>query len=97
MLTETIAVCATPAMMSGSHGLMSLLIPLNQLPELVVSSLIFSGIGIVLFALAYIVIVKASPFSIRKEIEEDQNVALAIVIASVILGIALIVSAAIQG
>lgn len=97
MLTETIAVCTTPAMLSGSHALMSLLIPLNQLPELVVSSLIFSGIGIVLFALAYIVIVKASPFSIRKEIEEDQNVALAIVIASVILGIAIIVAAAIQG
>ncbi len=97
MLTETIAICATYATISESPSFAGLLIPLNQLPELVVSSLIFSGIGIVLFALAYIVIVKASPFSIRKEIEEDQNVALAIVIASVILGIALIVSAAIQG
>ena len=74
-----------------------LLVPFTQLPELVVSSLVFSGIGIVLFALAYLIIVKASPFSIRKEIEHDQNVALAIVIASVILGIAIILAAAVSG
>jgi putative membrane protein len=78
-------------------ALIGFLVPFNQLPELVVSSLIFSGIGIVLFALAYLIIVKASPFSIRKEIEQDQNVALAIVIASVILGIAIILAAAVSG
>jgi uncharacterized membrane protein YjfL (UPF0719 family) len=49
------------------------------------------------FALAFVVIAKASPFSVRKEIEEDQNVALAIVIAAVILGSALIIAAAING
>ena len=35
--------------------------------------------------------------SIRKEIEEDQNMALGIIIASIIIGIALIVSAAVHG
>ena len=54
-------------------------------------------IGLVFFAIAFIIIVKASPFSIRKELEDDQNTALAIVIASVIIGIALIVAAAIHG
>jgi hypothetical protein len=34
---------------------------------------------------------------VRKEIEEDQNTALAIVIGSVILGIAIIIGMAIQG
>lgn len=62
-----------------------------------VSALAFSGLGIALFALAFWIIVKVTPFSLRKEIEEDQNTALAIIIAAVILGIALIVSAAIQG
>ena len=38
----------------------------------------------------------AAPFSVRKEIEDDQNVALAIVIASVILGSALIIAAAVH-
>jgi uncharacterized membrane protein YjfL (UPF0719 family) len=62
-----------------------------------VSTLIYSVLGIGLFALAFFIIVKVTPFSIRKEIEEDQNTSLAILIASVILGIALIVSAAIHG
>ncbi|MDB4942118.1 MAG: uncharacterized protein JWP97_1652 [Labilithrix sp.] len=61
------------------------------------SALAFSALGIVLFALAFFIIVKVTPFSLRKEIEEDQNTALAIIIASVILGIALIVSSAIHG
>jgi hypothetical protein len=38
-----------------------------------------------------------APFSVHKEIEEDQNVALGIIIGAIIIGIALIISAAIQG
>ena len=62
-----------------------------------VSALAFSALGIMLFAVAFLTIVKVTPFSLRKEIEEDQNTALAIIIASVIIGIALIVSSAIHG
>ncbi len=62
-----------------------------------VSALAFSALGIMLFAVAFLIIVKVTPFSLRKEIEEDQNTALAIIIASVIIGIALIVSSAIHG
>ena len=76
---------------------LGLLIPMNQLPELLLSTLAFSIIGLLLFALAFWIMGKATPFSIRKEIEEDQNTALALVIASVIIGIALIVSAAVHG
>lgn len=70
---------------------------MDQLVPLVVTTLIFAAIGIALFAVAYWIIIKVSPFSVRKEIEEDQNTALAIVIASIIIGIALIVSAAVHG
>jgi len=41
--------------------------------------------------------VKITPFSTRKEIEEDQNTALAILIGSVIIGIAMIVASAVHG
>jgi putative membrane protein len=74
-----------------------LVVPLNQAAELVLTTLIFSILGILLFTLAFWIIVKASPFSVRKEIEEDQNTALAIVIGSVILGIAVIIAAAVSG
>jgi uncharacterized membrane protein YjfL (UPF0719 family) len=40
---------------------------------------------------------KISPFSIRKEIEHDQNTALAILMGSVILGVAHIIASAISG
>lgn len=71
--------------------------PTDPFARLIVTTLVFSIIGILLFALAFWIIVKAAPFSVRKELEEDQNVALGIVIASVIIGIALIVSAAVHG
>lgn len=70
---------------------------MDPLVRMVVTGLIFAVMGLVLFALAFFIIVKVSPFSIRKELEEDQNTALGIVIGSVIIGIAMILSAAIHG
>ena len=70
---------------------------MNGLPELIITTLAFSILGILLFALAFWIIVKVAPFSVRKELEDDQNIALGIVIGSVIIGIALIVSAAVHG
>ena len=69
---------------------------MKPLMKALVSALAFSALGLVLFAVAFLIIVKVTPSSLRKEIEEDQNTALAIIIASVILGISLIVSAAIH-
>ena len=67
------------------------------LVESLLNVAVYSLAGLLLFALAFFVMGKATPFSIRKEIEEDQNVALAIVIGSVIIGIALIIVASIAG
>jgi uncharacterized membrane protein YjfL (UPF0719 family) len=61
-----------------------------------INALIFALLGMVLFGLAFFIIVMICPFSIRKEIEEDQNTSLGIVIGSVIIGIALILAAAIH-
>ena len=63
----------------------------------VVKTLIFSVMGLFFFALTFFVINKMVPFSIRKEIEEDQNTSLAILIGSVFIGIAIIVGAAVHG
>jgi uncharacterized membrane protein YjfL (UPF0719 family) len=70
---------------------------LDSLTKTLVSALAFSALGILLFAVAFWIIVKVTPFSLRKEIEEDQNTSLAIIIASVIIGIAMIVSSAVHG
>jgi len=73
-----------------------LLIPMENLLPVIVTTLVFVILGLIVFALVFLVITKATPFSVRKEIEDDQNIALAIVIASVILGSALIIAAAVH-
>ena len=62
-----------------------------------ISSLLYSAIGLVMFGVAFFIISRVAPFSIRKEIEDDQNTSLGIVIGAVIIGVAMIVSAAIHG
>lgn len=62
-----------------------------------VAAIVYSLIGVAMFGLVFLVAVKVVPFSIRKEIEEDQNVALGIMLGSVIIGLSLIISAAIHG
>ena len=78
-------------------NILGLVVPMENLLPIFVTTLVFVILGLIVFALAFIVIGKAAPFSVRKEIEEDHNVALAIVIASVILGSAIIIAAAIHG
>jgi putative membrane protein len=70
---------------------------LADLDEAVISSAAFAAIGIVVFVLAFWLMTKIAPFSVRKEIEEDQNVALAVIMAGVLIGISLIIAAAISG
>ena len=62
-----------------------------------VSTVVYTFFGLAVFGVAFWIIVKMSPFSIRKEFEEDQNMAVAVLIGSVIIGLALIISAALHG
>lgn len=61
------------------------------------STVLYTVFGVIVFALAFWAMTKVSPFSIRKEIEEDHNTAMAILMASVILGLAIIIAAALHG
>ena len=83
--------------MTNFAATLGLIVPLEGLLPVFITTVIFVVFGLIVFALAFLIIAKATPFSVRKEIEEDQNVALAIVIGSVILGSALIIAAAVHG
>jgi putative membrane protein len=76
---------------------LGLVVKLDELLPVLVTTLIFVFIGLVVFAIAFLVVVLVAPFSVKKEIEEDHNTALAIIIGAMIIGIGLIISAAIQG
>ena len=77
--------------------LMGMIVKLDELLPVLASTVIFVAIGLIVFALAFGVVVLVAPFSVKKEIEEDQNVSLAVIIGAVIIGVAMIISAAIQG
>jgi uncharacterized membrane protein YjfL (UPF0719 family) len=70
---------------------------LDNLGEALVSSAAFAGVGLVVFAIAFWLMAKLTPFSLRKEIEEDQNTALGIIMGAVVIGIAVVIAAAVSG
>lgn len=63
----------------------------------VLGAVIFSLVGVAVLAGCFKLMNKFSPFSLKKEIEEDQNVALAVIMGAVIIGMSIIIAAAIQG
>ena len=70
---------------------------MTSLLQQLLAAVIFSAVGIAVLAISFKLMEKLTPFSIVKEIEEDQNVALAIVVGAVVLGISVIIAAAIYG
>ncbi|WP_026852583.1 DUF350 domain-containing protein [Geothrix fermentans] len=69
----------------------------NQLLHQLLVATVFSILGLVILGVVWLILVKILPFSLRKEMEDDQNIALGIVLGSLILGISLIIAAAIHG
>lgn len=63
----------------------------------IASAAVYSVLGLLIFGITWMLIVWLTPFSIRKEIEDDQNTSLGIILGAVIIGIALIISAAVAG
>jgi len=70
---------------------------LENMADALVSTAVFAGIGLAVFGIAFWLMTKLAPFSVKKEIEEDQNTALAIIMAGVLIGISLIIAAAVSG
>lgn len=61
------------------------------------TSLIFSLVGMAVFAAGFALLRVILPMDMKKEIETDQNTALGVVIGSFILGLAFIIGMAIHG
>jgi putative membrane protein len=72
-------------------------VKMEELLPVLVTTVIFVGIGLIVFAIAFFIVVKVAPFSVKKEIEEDQNTSLAIIIGAIIIGVAIIIASAING
>ena len=60
-------------------------------------SILYALIGVIVFWLSFLVIDKVTPYNLWEEIVEKQNVALAIVVGAMALGVSIIVAAAVHG
>jgi len=65
--------------------------------HLIFQCLIFSFIGLAMFGIAFVMFEKLVKISIKKEIAEDNNTAMGIVMAGMMIAMAIIVAAAISG
>lgn len=62
----------------------------------VLASVAYSAIGILIFIVAYKLMERVLPFNLDKELSEDQNTAVGILIGSIMIGLAIIIAAAIH-
>lgn len=69
----------------------------SMLARHLAAALIFSLLGVVILALCMWIMGRLSPFSLAKEIEEDHNTAAAVVVGAVLIGMSIIIAAAIVG
>ncbi|HYK01610.1 MAG TPA: DUF350 domain-containing protein [Thermoanaerobaculia bacterium] len=69
----------------------------NPMLNVFLNTLIYTVFGVIVFGVSFWLMVKISPFPIRKELETDHNTAVAILMGSVILGLAIIIAAALHG
>lgn len=69
---------------------------LDLKPAAMLSTVVYSIIGLIIFTVAFLLMDRLTPFSLRKEIEDDQNVALAIIMGSVFISLAIIIQAAMR-
>ncbi len=60
-----------------------------------VASVVYSLIGVAIFAIAFLLMERIAPFSLRKELAEDDNVAVGVVLGSIVIGLSIIIASAI--
>ena len=61
-----------------------------------VGSLVYALIGVFIFWVSFILIDKLTPYHLWRELIEEKNIALAIVVGGIAIGICVIVAAAIH-
>lgn len=91
-VNEAVAEGAQHVLVSPARGT-----TVDVLVEHLVAATVFSIVGIIVFVLCLILAEKLTPFSIIHEIGEEHNMAVSIVVAAIVLGVSIIIAAAILG
>ena len=65
-------------------------------PGYLLNAIVYAGLGILIFCVAFVVVDKMTPYHLWKEIVDDKNVALAILIGAMYIGMCIIIAAAVH-
>ena len=65
-------------------------------PGYLLNAVVYAFLGILIFVFAFVIIDKMTPFHLWKEIVEDKNVALAVLLGAMSIGMCIIIAAAVH-
>jgi uncharacterized membrane protein YjfL (UPF0719 family) len=65
-------------------------------PTVILNSVIYAILGIAIFGIGFVIVDKLTPYDLWKQLIEEKNVALAIVVGCATLGTCLIIASAIH-
>ena len=65
-------------------------------PGFLLNALLYAVLGIIIFVVAFAVLDKMTPYALWKEIVEEKNVALAILVGAMSLGMCIIIASAVH-
>jgi uncharacterized membrane protein YjfL (UPF0719 family) len=65
-------------------------------PGYLLNAIVYAVLGILIFCIAFIVVDKMTPYDLWKEIVENHNNALAIMVGAMSIGICIIIAAAVH-
>jgi len=68
---------------------------MNDLHNLL-NAVMYAAAGIAIFVVAFIIIDKVTPYHLWKEIVEDKNLALAVLLGAMSIGLCIIIAAAVH-
>jgi len=69
---------------------------MDQFMHNVINALVFAFVGIFIFVIAFFIMDKLTPYHLWKEIVQEHNQALAILVGAISLGICIIIAAAVH-
>jgi uncharacterized membrane protein YjfL (UPF0719 family) len=65
-------------------------------PAAVLGSILYAVIGVLVFWISFVIVDKLTPYNLWKELIEERNIALGLVVAAKALAVGIIVAAAIH-
>lgn len=89
--------CVAPSLLAADSSVAASSWHAQTLGQAILNTIIFAALGIVLAVVGYKALDKCTPGDLQREIFENKNVAAAILAGAVILGLCLIIAAAMIG